>query len=239
MTTVAYEDRIERFSDMEGVRHLRELDIGIAGVGAVGRQIAMSLAAMGADNVSIYDHDRVSPSNCGTQGYAPRDVGYAKVAACLGAAQTLNPGALNWKAHSSKYPIDNLEQPHTVLFLGMDTMSGRLKAVKKGPPAMLLIDTRMAIRTGRIVADAPPFKYWKKTYFPDSKGLNAPCTRKATFFNSAIVGNWAVAFLMDWLASNPPPRDLQIETLGHFAAQIEESNNDSSSRTTPNDSDSD
>jgi hypothetical protein len=176
---------------------------------------------MGAENVTIYDPQTVEAVNTGTQGYSPRDVSYKKVAAALGACQTLNSAAVEWRARCGSYPdAFNFREPHAIMFLAVDTMRARKVAVGKQPPSEFLIDTRMAIRTGRIVTDAPPFKYWKSTYFSDAKGLQAPCTRQATYFNAAIVANWAVAMLIDYLGGIDPPRDLQIETLGHFAAEM-------------------
>ena len=53
----------------------------VIGVGAIGRQVALQLAAVGARHIQLVDFDRVDLTNITTQGYSSRDVGRLKVAA--------------------------------------------------------------------------------------------------------------------------------------------------------------
>ncbi len=58
---------------------LREFQITICGVGAVGSTLAENLARQGFDNLRAIDDDRVEQHNIGTQAYQLADVGGWKV----------------------------------------------------------------------------------------------------------------------------------------------------------------
>jgi hypothetical protein len=50
----------------------------VVGVGAVGRQVALQLTAMGIMNLTLVDFDTVDVVNLAPQGYAPEDLGNPK-----------------------------------------------------------------------------------------------------------------------------------------------------------------
>src|SRR5450759_4820107 len=66
--------------------------ITVIGVGAIGRQVALQLAAMGAPWLQLLDHDVVEVVNLAPQGYFPADLGFPKVAATAGLVRQINPG---------------------------------------------------------------------------------------------------------------------------------------------------
>src|SRR5438874_12255425 len=51
----------------------------VIGVGAIGRQVALQLAAVGIPLLLLYDHDAVAEENLAPQGYCPDQLGLAKV----------------------------------------------------------------------------------------------------------------------------------------------------------------
>jgi hypothetical protein len=67
------------------------LQVTVIGVGAIGRQIALQLAAMGAKRLQLIDFDRVEWTNVTTQGYLARDVGQSKVNAAACAIREIEP----------------------------------------------------------------------------------------------------------------------------------------------------
>ena len=54
-------------------------NIVVAGVGAVGRPVALQLACMGARRLRLVDPDKVEDVNVGTQMFTPQDIGANKV----------------------------------------------------------------------------------------------------------------------------------------------------------------
>ncbi|MDP6722017.1 MAG: ThiF family adenylyltransferase, partial [Pirellulaceae bacterium] len=56
-------DRFSRQRDVVPAERLAECDITIVGVGALGRQVALQLAAVGAPQMTLIDFDIVEASN--------------------------------------------------------------------------------------------------------------------------------------------------------------------------------
>ena len=55
--------------------------VTVIGVGAVGRQVALQLAAAGVPNITLVDFDTVDIPNLGPQGFREKDIGKVKVEA--------------------------------------------------------------------------------------------------------------------------------------------------------------
>jgi tRNA A37 threonylcarbamoyladenosine dehydratase len=78
-----------RFERQEGLvprERLEALDVTVIGVGAIGRQAALQLAAIGEQWLQLIDFDVVETANGTTPGYRTSDVGIAKVRATMLAA---------------------------------------------------------------------------------------------------------------------------------------------------------
>ena len=88
-----FSTRFERQQDLVPADKLQEIRITVIGVGAVGRQVCMQLAAVGARDVQLIDFDTVAPSNVVTQGYRWCDAEQQrlKVEAAQHAMRDLNP----------------------------------------------------------------------------------------------------------------------------------------------------
>src|SRR3954468_13424343 len=67
VTTIS--DRFVRQQDLVPAAKLADLRITVIGVGAIGRQAALQLAAIGARSLKLIDFDRVDLTNVTTQGY--------------------------------------------------------------------------------------------------------------------------------------------------------------------------
>ena len=52
----------------------------VIGVGAIGRQLALQLAALGISRLTLFDDDVVNVENLAPQGYWPEELGMPKVA---------------------------------------------------------------------------------------------------------------------------------------------------------------
>jgi molybdopterin/thiamine biosynthesis adenylyltransferase len=55
--------------------------VTVIGIGAIGRQVALQLAAIGVRRLQLVDFDRVDDTNITTQGYFETDIGRPKVQA--------------------------------------------------------------------------------------------------------------------------------------------------------------
>jgi molybdopterin/thiamine biosynthesis adenylyltransferase len=63
------------------MKELSEMRFAICGAGALGSNLAETLARQGASHVRVIDHDRVEEHNIGTQIYDQADIGQSKVEA--------------------------------------------------------------------------------------------------------------------------------------------------------------
>jgi sulfur carrier protein ThiS adenylyltransferase len=70
---------------------LAELTASDIGVGAIGRQVALQLAAIGVSRLQLVDFDSVEASNATTQGYLDADVGALKVLATASMLRAIEP----------------------------------------------------------------------------------------------------------------------------------------------------
>src|SRR5690242_7328487 len=73
-----FNDRFERQRDLVPGGRLASTAFTVIGVGAIGRQVALQLAALGARQLQLIDFDRVDNTNVTTQGYAGSDIGQLK-----------------------------------------------------------------------------------------------------------------------------------------------------------------
>src|SRR5437879_8685931 len=65
----------------------------VVGVGAIGRQVALQLAAVGIPLLVLYDDDAVAEENLAPQGYCPDQLGKAKVDATAADCRRIHPHA--------------------------------------------------------------------------------------------------------------------------------------------------
>jgi sulfur carrier protein ThiS adenylyltransferase len=79
-------DRAARQRDLVPPARLAEVHAVVIGVGAVGRQVALQLAAMGVPKMTLYDPDTVEIENLAPQGFWETDVGDYKVYAVANVA---------------------------------------------------------------------------------------------------------------------------------------------------------
>src|SRR5438270_8243084 len=84
-------DRDLRQRELVPSQQLASCHALVIGVGAVGRQVALQLAAIGAAELTLIDHDQVDVVNLAPQGYLPQDIGEPKVAATSSWCRLLNP----------------------------------------------------------------------------------------------------------------------------------------------------
>ncbi len=84
-------NRYIRQQDLIPRQRLASLKATVIGVGAIGRQVALQLAAIGTPRLQLIDFDVVDASNITTQGYLSTDVGYPKVLATAEAIRRFDP----------------------------------------------------------------------------------------------------------------------------------------------------
>ena len=84
-------NRFAKQEDLVPQAKLAGVSATVIGVGAVGRQVALQLAAIGLRRIRLIDFDVVDLSNVTTQGFNRADVGQAKVEAVATAIARIDP----------------------------------------------------------------------------------------------------------------------------------------------------
>ena len=84
------DQRYSRQRDLVPPERLAACKATIIGVGAIGRQVALQLSAMGIPWLQLIDFDRVEESNLASQGYLEDDLSRPKVQATADLCQQVN-----------------------------------------------------------------------------------------------------------------------------------------------------
>jgi len=85
-------DRFTRLAELVPIDKLSQLNVTVIGVGAIGRQVTLQLASLGARKLQLVDFDVVEASNITTQGYLHADLGLTKVEAAARSVRQIDPG---------------------------------------------------------------------------------------------------------------------------------------------------
>ena len=85
-------ERYSRQKDIVPPERIAACKATVIGVGAIGRQIALQLTAMGIPRLQLVDFDLVETSNLASQGYLEEDLGKLKVEATAAQCKRINSG---------------------------------------------------------------------------------------------------------------------------------------------------
>jgi len=90
MNSNPHEDRYSRQQDVVPAERLADCRATVIGVGAIGRQVALQLTAMGIPWLQLVDFDSIETPNLASQGYLEGDLGYLKVEATAVLCRRIN-----------------------------------------------------------------------------------------------------------------------------------------------------
>jgi hypothetical protein len=197
---------------MQGIGSLVGAHIGIYGVGAIGRQVALALATMGCKKLTLIDPDIVEGPNMGTQGYCESSFRQLKTDAtakeCKARNSTMEINTKQAMVGKKKRVGDKLHWAPTkgslsAIFVCVDDMITRKEIfdIAAYHPADVLVDTRMGAFAARVIADEPPFPHWEQTLFADSAAFTGRCTLQSTFFAANVCAGLAVSALGQFYAA--------------------------------------
>jgi sulfur carrier protein ThiS adenylyltransferase len=195
----------------------------VIGVGAVGRQVALQLAATGVPAMTLYDPDTVGPENLAPQGYWEADVGDPKVEAvtrvCRGLLPRMELVARPERFRRSAVRAWPAERDHAV-FCCVDSIATRKlvwEAVRMA--AGFFADGRMAAEVVRVLASDRPAvdAVYPATLFASAEAYAGSCTAKATIYAASVAAGLLVGQFARWLRGLPVVPD---QTLNLLAAEL-------------------
>ena len=206
-------ERFERQADLVPQERLRELTTSVIGVGAVGRQVALQLAAIGVRQISLIDFDVVEPTNITTQGYRAGDVGCPKVEATAAALRQLDPDV------DVRCIPDRFRPRHETgeaVFCCVDSISARQAIWHSAADRCgFWSDGRLLGETLRVltVADGSGREHYPTTLFDQSEAQAGRCTARSTIYAASITAGLMLHQFTRWLRGLPTDADLLLNLL--------------------------
>jgi hypothetical protein len=216
-------DRFERQKDLAPQERLADLSVSVIGVGAIGRQAALMLAAIGVRRMQLVDFDVVDATNVTTQGYRAADVGRSKVAATADAIRELDSTV------ELVLVEDRWRPPLAVgeaVFCCVDSISARGAIWRSaGPRCRFWCDGRMRGEVLRVLAaaDGASRTHYGTTLFRQEEAQAGSCTSRSTIYAAGIAAGLLVHQFARWLRRLPIDADASLnllagELVGHCDA---------------------
>ena len=204
---------------------IREMCVLVAGVGAIGRQVALQLATMGVGKLVLVDPETVEDVNVGLQGYAPCDVGEYKVSV-LGrelCSRVPEVRGLEERVDKGFTHLGGVD----VVMSCVDSMKGRKQVwawSKEGAGAEkveLVVDGRMSGEVVRIVTANPKSGFlvrggpeYMSTLVSDAEAYQERCTAKGTIYTANIAAGFMLGQVTKWMREFTVKGDFTVNILG-------------------------
>jgi hypothetical protein len=213
-------DRAIRQRDLIPPARLANCHALVIGVGAIGRQVCLQLAAIGISHVTLNDHDKVAIENLAPQGYYPCDISRFKVDCTAEECRRILPEvqivpkAERFRRSSVKEMIS--EATALVVFCCVDSIGTRKiiwEAVRC--VADFFVDGRMSAEVMRILAVGLPLAdtYYSSTLFAEGEAFAGSCTSKSTIYTASIAAGLMIGQFTKWLRGLPVDRDVSLNLL--------------------------
>ncbi|MGE3410525.1 MAG: ThiF family adenylyltransferase [Pirellulales bacterium] len=206
-------DRFVRQAELVPHQQLAAISVTVVGVGAIGRQVALQLASLGAERLQLVDFDRVNASNVTTQGYLQSDLGLPKVLALQQSILKIDP-------RMAVQPVEDRYRPSLTVgeavFCCVDSISAR-QAIWRGvgPRCRFWTDGRMLGETMRIVtvADEQGREHYPTTLFSQGEAQSGSCTARSTIYTANVAAGLMLHQFVRWLRQQPIDADLSLNLL--------------------------
>jgi sulfur carrier protein ThiS adenylyltransferase len=213
MTITPQPDRFVRQDDLVPQDRLASLKTTVIGVGAIGRQVACQLAAIGCPQLQLIDFDLVDVTNVTTQGYQAADVGMSKVIATLTAIRQLDP-TIRVEVLEDRYrPRMEIG---SVVFCCVDSIKARAAIWRSmAPKCDFWADGRMLGEVIRVLAVAGNVgrDHYPTTLFGQSEAQAGRCTARTTIYAASIAAGIMVHQFTRWLRGVPVDQDTSLNLL--------------------------
>lgn len=210
---IAEQDRFVRRQDLVPQDRLGQVQATVVGVGAVGRQVALQLAAIGVRRLQLVDFDVVDQSNITTQGYAASDIGQAKVEATKAAIVRLDPTT------EVETVCDRFRSTVVIgqaVFCCVDSITAR-EAIWRSASRRceFWVDGRMLGEVLRVLAVGVEQgrAHYPTTLFAQSEAQQGSCTARSTIYAASITAGLMVHQFTRWLRKLPLDTDFSVNLL--------------------------
>ena len=206
-------ERYSRQTDIVPRERIMDCKATVIGVGAIGRQVAIQLTAIGVPHIQLIDFDTVEISNLATQGYMQKDLKRPKVDVTAEFCREIN-NDLQVEIVMDKFkrstPVGN------TVFCCVDSIVARKHiwdAIKD--KVNFFVDGRMSAEVLRVITacDEKSRKYYPQTLFTAEQAHVGPCTAKTTIYCANIAAGFMLAQFTKYLRLLPVDSDIQVNLL--------------------------
>jgi hypothetical protein len=179
-------DRFERQQELVPRERILGEFVTVIGVGAIGRQVALQLAALGVPKLQLIDHDSVELSNVTTQGYLAAEVGRPKVQATADACQQIEQMLAVEEIRDRFRPAQEIGN---AVFCCVDSISARAaiwRSVERR--CAFWADGRMLSEVVRalVATSNQGRKHYATTLFAQSEAQVGRCTSRSTIYAASL-----------------------------------------------------
>jgi hypothetical protein len=196
--------------------------VTVIGVGAIGRPVALQLAALGVRRLQLIDFDTVDRTNLTTQGYAARDLGLPKVETLQRALAALDPTIAVDVVCDRYRPQQSVGD---VVFAGVDAIATRAALWRSVQPrTRFWADGRMLGEVVRVLTAADPAgrAHYGTTLFAAAEAQPGRCTARSTLYAASIAAGLLVHQFTRWLRGLPTDPDLTLNLLASELSVFEQ-----------------
>ena len=213
MTALLVPDRFERQEELVPRERILRETVTVIGVGAIGRQVSLQLAALGVPKLQFIDFDVVERTNVTSQGYLMDDVGRPKVQATGDLCQQIEHLLAVEEICDRFRPSQEIG---TSVFCCVDSISTRAAIWRSvGHRCRFWADGRMLGETLRLlIATADEGrKHYTTTLFPQAEAQAGRCTSRSTIYAASLAAALLVHQFTRYLRELPLDVDATFNLL--------------------------
>jgi len=213
MSETQQDERYSRQRDIVPAERIAQCKATVIGVGAIGRQVALQLSAIGIPWLQLVDHDKVEWSNLAGQGYLEADMGKVKVNATLDLCWRINA---NSQIHAVPERFRRSMEIGNVVFCCVDSIQVRqLIWGAVADKVLFFCDGRMSAEVLRILTayDSNSRYHYPKALFPAEEAYTGSCTARTTIYCANIAAGLMLAQFTKYLRQLPIDCDIQLNLL--------------------------
>ncbi len=207
------EDRDIRQRDIIPREKLAQCSATVIGVGSIGRQVALQLAAIGTPSLQLIDPDIVAIENLASQGFLEDDLGSAKVHATASMCHQIN-SQIDIQCEQNRF---RRSRNHgNCVFTCVDAITTRQRIWESaGTNAKFYVDGRMSAEVVRVLTACDPASraYYPTTLFAASEAHRGSCTSKSTIFCANVAAGLMISAFCKHLRNIPFDYDLSLNLL--------------------------
>ena len=206
-------ERFSRQADIVPRQRILDCKATVIGIGAIGRQVAIQLTAIGVPILQLIDFDHVDISNLATQGYMQKDLDRPKVDTTAEFCREINHD-LHVEIMLERFRRNT--SVGNAVFCCVDKIDARRHiwdAVKD--KVSFFVDGRMSAEVLRVITacDESSREHYPQTLFTANEAHTGPCTAKSTIYCANIAAGFMLAQFTKYLRLLPVDPDIQVNLL--------------------------